>query len=378
MTTPIYLDYAATTPMTDTVIKVMSAAMKDHFGNASSIHQFGRASKGLLEQARNTLAKYINAHPEEIIFTSGGTESDNTALIMGACARQEKGRHIIATQVEHEAVLKPLKRLEKAGFEVTHLPVDETGALDFETFKQALRPDTILVSIMAVNNEIGTRYPIEKIGQYLKDQDILFHTDAVQAFGPLPIDVEAMHIDLLSASSHKINGPKGIGILYKRRSLHLPSFMLGGDQETKERAGTENIPAILGFEQAVKEMEASRSSIQEKMLELRTYLLEQLDKNGVSYKINGDLGQQVPHIINLHLPGKLAEQLLIQLDLAGIAVSAGSACTAGSVEPSHVLQSMYGANDSRLSESIRISMGRLTTAAEIEQLAQTLAKIMKE
>lgn len=372
----IYLDYAATTPMDPTVIDVMVEAFKHHNGNASSIHQFGRKSKQKLEQARRTIAKYIHAKPEEIIFTSGGTESDNTALFMGAYSRKEQGRHIITTAVEHEAVLKPLKRLEKEGFEVTYLPVLSTGEFDFTAFKEAVREDTILVSVMTVNNEVGTIFPIKQIGEFLADRNILFHTDAVQAFGPLEIDVNKYHIDLMSASAHKIYGPKGIGILFKRSGIHVPAWVLGGDQESKQRAGTENLPAILGFEQAVKNVSDHRNTWQRQMVGLREYLLQMLEESQVPFAVNGNIEAQVPHILNLYFPEKLAEQLLIQLDLAGIAVSAGSACTAGSIEPSHVLKSMYGDDAPQLTNSIRISMGIYTSEAEIKQLVEQLKQII--
>nr|WP_040407946.1 cysteine desulfurase family protein [Allofustis seminis] len=376
MTASIYLDYAATTPMDISVIEKMTDTMRNHYGNASSIHQYGRNSKKLLEHARKTVAEYINALPEEIIFTSGGTESDNTAILMGAHARSDRGRHIITTAVEHEAVLKPLKRLEAEGFEVTYLPVGITGELDFEHFKEAVRQDTILVSIMSVNNEVGTIFPIEKIGAFLSERDILFHTDAVQAFGPLKIDVKKAKIDLLSASAHKIYGPKGVGFLYKRKNIAIPSFMLGGNQERKQRAGTENLPAIVGFEQAVCHMKANRAQFNQHAVNLREQLIYELNHQAINFQINGNLSQQVPHIINLYFPNKLAEQLLIQLDLKQIAVSAGSACTAGSIKPSHVLQSMYGDQSDRLMHSIRVSMGAFTTEKDIKDFVKVLKEIV--
>lgn len=376
MNNKIYLDYAATTPMDQKVVDVMVDALKNDFGNPSSTHQFGRESKKMLEHARSTIAEFIHAQPDEIIFTSGGSESDNTALFMGAMSRKDQGRHIITTSVEHEAVLKPLKRLEEEGFEVTYLPVLPTGELNFESFKKAVRDDTILVSVMTVNNEVGTIFPIKQIGEFLVERDILFHTDAVQAFGPMEIDVDEFHIDLLSASAHKIYGPKGIGILYKRNGIKVPAWLLGGNQEAKQRAGTENLPAILGFEQAVINVQMHRKTWQAHMKSLQALLLNGLKDAGIDFEVNGNIDTQVPHIVNLYFPNKLAEQLLIQLDLAGFAVSAGSACTAGSVEPSHVLQSMYGDDSPRLANSIRISMGAYTTEAEIKQLVQQLKQIL--
>lgn len=372
----IYLDHASTSPMHPDAAKEMAEALTGQFGNASSIHRFGRSSRGFLDQARQVFAKSIHADPSEIIITSGGTESDNTAILKTAEAREHLGKHIITTSVEHHAVIRPMEYLESKGFEVTYLPVDQKGRIQPEDVKEALRPDTILVSVMYGNNEVGTVMPIEEIGAIIKESDApaYFHTDAVQAYGLLDIDVQRDNIDLLSVSAHKINGPKGLGFLYVKAGIYLPSFMLGGEQEMKRRAGTENIPGIIGFKKAAEIMMAERQSRRERYRELAKKMLEELDTLGVETEMNGDPEHSLGHILNLHIKGIKSEQLIIHLDLAGIAVSAGSACTAGNIDPSHVLTAMYGAEHAAISESLRISFGMGNTVEDAVQTAQAIKK----
>lgn len=373
----IYLDHAATSPMHPEAAKTMSEALLNTYGNASSIHRVGRESRGYLDEARATFAKSIGAKPSEIILTSGGTESDNMAVIKTAESFKDKGKHIITTNVEHQAVRQPLKYLEARGFDVTYLPVDESGMISVEQVREALREETILISIMYGNNEVGTIMPIEEIGQLLKDEDIVFHTDAVQAYGSQEIKVNQLNVDLLSVSSHKINGPKGIGFLYVREGLSLPSLILGGEQETKRRAGTENIPAVIGFEKAVSIMLEERKSRADYYTSLKKRVIDGLESNGVEFKVNGNLVHTLPHVLSIHLPKVSSEKLLIQLDLAGVALSAGSACTAGNIDPSHVLVAMFGEEAPEIAETIRLSFGLGNTEEEIDRAVDAIAKSVK-
>lgn len=377
--THTYLDNAATTPMDPAVIAVMTEQMQQNFGNASNIHYFGRQARQVLDASRKTLAQSINAKEAEIVFTSGGTEGDNTAIMQTALQRQKLGRHIITTAIEHEAVLKPLHFLETQGFEVTYLPVDERGLISLADFKAALRDDTILVSIMMGNNEVGSHMPIHEIGELLKDHQAWFHTDAVQAYGLLDIDVQRDHIDLLSVSAHKLNGPKFLGFLYRRQGINFPSFIKGGDQEDKRRAGTENIPAITGFAKAVElDTPAEKAARQQKYAGFKHQLLAGLTANGIDFAVNGELNpDNLQHVLNIWIKGISTYVLQMNLDLAGFAISGGSACTAGSLEPSHVLTAMYGKDSPRIEESIRISFGKDNTAAEIDNFVAALTKIVQ-
>ncbi|MDC4186071.1 cysteine desulfurase [Loigolactobacillus coryniformis] len=377
--THTYLDNAATTPMDPAVIAVMTEQMQQNFGNASNIHYFGRQARQVLDASRKTLAQSINAKEAEIVFTSGGTEGDNTAIMQTALHRQKLGRHIITTAIEHEAVLKPLHFLETQGFEVTYLPVDERGLISLADFKAALRDDTILVSIMMGNNEVGSHMPIHEIGELLKDHQAWFHTDAVQAYGLLDIDVQRDYIDLLSVSAHKLNGPKFLGFLYRRQGINFPSFIKGGDQEDKRRAGTENIPAIAGFAKAVElDTPAEKAARQQKYAGFKHQLLAGLTANGIDFAVNGELNlDNLQHVLNIWIKGISTYVLQMNLDLAGFAISGGSACTAGSLEPSHVLTAMYGKDSPRIEESIRISFGKDNTAAEIDNFVAALTKIVQ-
>jgi cysteine desulfurase len=372
----IYLDHAATSPMHPRVIEKMLEVMKSTFGNPSSIHSFGREARQQIDLARTVLSNSIGAKENEIIFTSGGTEADNMALFGVAETYQQNGRHIITSVAEHHAVLHACKKLEKMDFEVTYLPVDETGRISMTELRAALREDTILVSIMYGNNEVGTLQPITEIGQLLKDHQAKFHTDAVQAYGVENIDVNESQIDLLSVSAHKINGPKGTGFLYARSNVKLSPRSFGGEQERKRRAGTENIAAIVGFHEAMLIAHEERTAKRNKFFDLKKNLMERLRQLDVEFDINGSLEYSLPHVLNLSFPGTSVEAMLVNLDLAGIAVSSGSACTAGSIEPSHVLVAMFGKQSERLTNSIRFSFGFNTTTEEVIKAAEETAKVV--
>jgi cysteine desulfurase len=372
----IYLDHAATSPMHPKVIEKMMEVMNSTFGNASSIHSFGREARHQIDIARDTLAQSIGAKEQEIIITSGGTEADNMALFGVAEGYRDKGKHIITTQIEHHAVLHACQKLEKMGYEVTYLPVDETGLISLEDFRSALRDDTILVSIMYGNNEVGTIQPISEIGEVLKNHQAIFHTDAVQAYGVEKINVNDSFIDLLSVSAHKINGPKGIGFLYARESVKLIPRSFGGDQERKRRAGTENVASIAAFREAVIIAIEEKSAKRERYLQFKEIFMKTLQDQNVEFQLNGLLENSMPHVLNLSFPGTNVEAMLVNLDLAGIAVSSGSACTAGSVEPSHVLVAMFGKQSDRLINSIRFSFGFTTTKEQITKAAEETVRIV--
>jgi cysteine desulfurase len=372
----IYLDHAATTPMHPSVVEKMIDAMTNTFGNPSSIHSFGREARHYIDTARGDLARSIGAKENEIIFTSGGTEADNMALFGVAQSYQHKGKHIITSQVEHHAVLHACQQLEKLGFEVTYLPVNEAGRVSLEDLSRELRDDTILVSIMYGNNEVGTLQPINEIGELLKDHQALFHTDAVQAYGIVEIDVNRSFIDLLSITAHKINGPKGIGFLYSRDHVKLAPRSFGGEQERKRRAGTENLASIIGLHEAVKISEELRTEKRSAFIELKEIFIQYLTEKNIEFKLNGILEESLPHVLNLSFPGTNVEAMLVNLDLAGIAVSSGSACTAGSVKPSHVLVAMFGEESERLTNSVRYSFGYNTTKEQIIKAAEVTTMVV--
>ncbi|MFJ5758130.1 cysteine desulfurase family protein [Neobacillus sp. NPDC093182] len=372
----IYLDHAATTPMHPRVIEKMMEVMNNNYGNPSSIHSFGREARHHIDLARETLARSIGAKENEIIFTSGGTEADNMALFGVAESSQHLGKHIITTQIEHHAVLHACQKLEKMGFDVTYLPVDETGVISLDHLRAALREDTILVSVMFGNNEVGTIQPIKEIGKLLQSHQALFHTDAVQAYGIEEINVEELNVDLLSVSAHKINGPKGTGFLYVRDKVKLVPRAYGGEQERKRRAGTENVAAIVGFQEAVKIASEERLAKREMYQGFKKTFIEKLTEHQIDFSINGLLEHSMPHVLNLSFPGTNVEAMLVNFDLAGIAVSSGSACTAGSIEPSHVLVAMFGKDSDVLINSIRFSFGFNTTGDQIIKTAEETARIV--
>lgn len=373
----IYLDHAATSPVAPEVIDVMAKVMAEENGNASSIHAVGRSARKALDDARASLAAKIHAKPAEIIFTSGGTEADNMAIFGTAYARQKEGKHIITTQIEHHAVLHACEKLEKEGFSITYLPVDQTGRIRAEQVKEALREDTILVTIMYGNNEVGTIQPIAEIGSILKDHSATFHTDAVQVFGLEKVDVEAFHIDLLSVSAHKINGPKGIGFLYAKTGTKLANLLFGGSQEKKRRAGTENVPAAVAFAKAAQLAEQSAMERTKQYNEYKAILIEEFQAANIDFKINGHQKDVLAHVLNVTFPGTDVESFLINLDMAGVLVSSGSACTAGSIDPSHVLVAMFGQDAPELRSSIRFSFGLGLTDDLVREAGKRTAEIVK-
>ncbi|AMO86048.1 Cysteine desulfurase [Solibacillus isronensis B3W22] len=377
MKNSIYLDHAATSPIASEVIDVMARAMAEESGNASSIHTVGRSARKALDESRASLAAKLNAKPSEIIFTSGGTEADNMAIFGTAYARQKEGKHIITTAIEHHAVLHACEKLEKEGFTVTYLPVDQTGRIRAEQVKEALRDDTILVTIMYGNNEVGTIQPIAEIGAILKEHTATFHTDAVQAFGLEKMDVEALHVDLLSVSAHKINGPKGIGFLYAKTGVKLTNILYGGSQEKKRRAGTENVPAVIAFAKAAELAGQSSQQRMEQYYGFKNILIEQFQQANIDFHLNGHQTSVLPHVLNVTFPGTDVESFLINLDMAGVLVSSGSACTAGSIDPSHVLVAMYGQNAPELRSSIRFSFGLGLTDELVREAGKRTAEIVK-
>lgn len=375
--TRIYLDHAATSPVHPQVIAKLVETMGQVYGNPSSIHAAGREARKQLDKAREYLAKSIGAKDQEIILTSGGTEADNLAIFGTANARKSEGSHIITSQIEHHAVLSACEKLEKEGYDVSYLPVNEQGRIAVEDVKDALRDDTILVTIMLGNNEVGTIQPIKEIGELLKNHKATFHTDAVQAYGLLPISVADLNVDLLSVSSHKINGPKGIGFLYQRKGTKLAAQLFGGQQERKRRAGTENVPGILAFAEAVSIVQQTMEEKREQYNHYKNDMISIFEQANLEFKINGDEQSMLPHILNVSFAGTDVESLLVNLDMAGLSVSSGSACTAGSINPSHVLVAMYGEEASELRNSIRFSYGYGITDEEVKEAAILTVNIVK-
>lgn len=370
----VYADYAATTHVSPTVAQVIYEGLTEQFGNASSIHTVGREARKLLDDARRNIAREFNVDAKEIIFMSGATESNNTAIKGAAYRHQHKGKHLITSQVEHHAVLHVFNKLEQSGFEVTYLPVNRYGVINIEDLKQALREDTILVSIMTGNNEVGAIQPIDEIGELLNGHQALFHTDGVQAVGHMPLDLRALNIDLFTLTAHKLYGPKGVGLLYVKQGVDLEYQQLGGSQEMKRRAGTENIPYILGMTQAIKEAHENMTERNVKLVNLKMHFINALTERDIPFEVNGDLNNQLPHILNLYFPFSDVEIMLTRLDMAGVYVSSGSACTAGSIEPSHVLTAMYG-EDKRTKQSVRFSFSYTMMEEEIEFIAQSIQEI---
>lgn len=374
----IYLDHAASTPVHPDVAETMLDVMRRQYGNASSVHSFGRAAKRLVNGSRDSLARFIGCRSDEVVFTGGGTESDNLALFGTAEARQDRGRHIITTAIEHHAVLHACHRLEKQGFEVTYLPVDRYGQVHPEQVEAAIRPDTILVSVMYGNNEIGTIQPIAEIGELTSARDIVFHVDAVQALGAVPINCNELPVDLMSFSSHKINGPQGVGALYIRRELSIEPILYGGLQERKRRAGTENMAGIAGFAKAAELAAAQLPKRAAHDEELREVLISGLKREigEERFHVNGHPSQRLPHILNISFPECDTETMLMNLDMEGIAVASGSACSSGSLEPSHVLEAM-NLPQNFLRSAIRFSFGLGNTSEEMEHTAEKIGTILE-
>lgn len=373
----VYLDHNATTPVHPKVLEAMLPFYKEGFGNASSIHSFGREVKVALDESREKVAKFLNADPLEIYFTSGGTESDNLAIKGVAWANRKKGNHIITSKIEHHAVLESCKFLEREGFEITYLPVDRYGIIDPEELKKNLRKDTILVTIMYANNETGIIEPIEELSVITKENGVFFHTDAVQAGGKKKIDVNKLGVDLLSLSAHKFYGPKGVGALYIRRGVRLTPLAHGGHHEKARRAGTENIPGIVGLARAMEIAHSDMENEEKRLKSLTNSFFDKVTKKIPDVFLNGHLEKRIPNTLNLSFKGVEGESIILNLDLKGIAVASGSACTSGSLEPSHVLSAMGVAPDLAQS-SLRFSFGRSNTMEDVDYVVEVLPEIVSK
>jgi cysteine desulfurase len=373
----VYLDHSATTPVDQEVAALMMTYYTEKYGNPSSVHSFGREAKQALEEARSQVAELIGATPAEVTFTSGGTEADNLAIIGSAEALRKKGKHIITSCIEHHAVLETCEYLEKNGFDLTVIPVDEEGILSVEDVQKAIRPDTILISVMHANNEVGSIQPIAEIGKLAKEHGITFHVDAVQSLGKLPIDVNEMNVDLLTVSSHKIYGPKGVGALYVRKGVRVVPLAHGGGQEKKRRSGTENTPGIIGFGKACQLAGQRMAEDAKHHTKLRDKLMNGILQSIDHVKVNGPLGEKrLPNNVNVSIRFVEGESLLLSLDMLGIAASSGSACTSGSLDPSHVLLAM-GLVHEVAHGSLRFTLGRQNTEEEIDYVLEQLPKIVE-
>jgi len=371
----IYLDYAATTPTHPEVVKTMLPYFTDAFGNPSSIYSYGQEAKGAIEEARVKVADLIGARNEEIVFTSGGTEADNFALKGVAYANENRGNHIITSSIEHHAVIETCKFLERSGFRVTYLPVDEYGLVDPDDVEKAITDKTILISIMQANNEMGTVQPIAEIGRIAKEAGIYFHTDAVQTVGHIPVDVNELGVDLLSMSAHKFYGPNGVGALYIRKGTKLTPFMHGGEQERRRRASTENVPGIVGFGKAVELTQQEMSREAKRLTYLRDQLIKGLLERIDHIRLNGHPTMRLPNNVNVSVDFVEGESMLLNLDLEGICASTGSACSSSSLEPSHVLLAL-GLSPEQAHGSLRFSLGKWTSEEEIGRVLEVLPPIV--
>lgn len=372
----IYLDHAATTATRPEVVQEMLPYFTEYYGNPSSIYKFSSNSKEAITKARKIIGDSLNTDASNIYFTAGGSESDNWALKATAEAYAGKGKHIITSKIEHHAILHTAEYLEKRGYEITYIDVDENGIIKMDELKKAIRPDTILISVMFANNEIGSIQPIKEIGELAHENGILFHTDAVQAYGQLPIDVEDMHIDMLSASGHKLNGPKGIGFLYIRKGVKIKSFVHGGAQERSRRAGTENVPGIVGLGKAVEIAIATMDDRIKYETELRDYLIDRLLAEIPYARLNGHREKRLPNNVNISFQFIEGESLLIMLDMAGICGSSGSACTSGSLDPSHVLLAI-GLPHEIAHGSLRMTLGEENTKEDMDYVIDNLKRIVE-
>ena len=367
----IYLDNAATTKTMSSAVEAMIPYFTENFGNASSIYRLGEESRKVISRTRNRIAESIKGEPSEIYFTAGGTEADNWALIAIAEAYASKGKHIITSRIEHHAILHTCEYLERRGYEITYVNVDENGLIKIDELKGAIRPDTILISVMFANNEIGTIQPIAEIGKIAKEKNILFHTDAVQAYGHLPIDVQSLSIDMLSVSGHKLGGPKGIGFLYIRKGIKIGSFVHGGSQERGRRAGTENVPAIAGFGAAVEYAFTGMEEREAKIQNLRDYLIKKIEKEIPYCRLNGDRAKRLSNNVSFCFRFIEGESLLIMLDMNGICASSGSACTSGSLDPSHVLLAI-GLPHEIAHGSLRLTLSEENTLEEMDRTVDAI------
>ena len=372
----IYLDNAATTRLSETAFEAMRPYMMDQFANPAGTYSFAAGIAAAVEKAREQLAAVIGAKSSEIFFTSGGTESDNWALKGVMQANAAKGKHLITSAIEHHAILHSAEALKKQGYDVTILPVDGDGTVDLDALEKAIRPDTVLISVMAANNEIGTLEPLERIGEIAHAHGVLFHTDAVQAFCHVPLDVERMHIDLLSASGHKFHGPKGVGLLYVRKGVKIAPFMDGGAQEKKRRAGTTNVPGIVGMAAAATEAAAHMDEIAKKEIAVRDHLIERIEKEIPHAKLNGHRTQRLPGNVNFCFRFIEGESMLMLLDDSGVCASSGSACTSGSLDPSHVLLAI-GLPHEIAHGSLRLTLSEETTLADADYVVDTLKGIIE-
>jgi len=371
----IYLDYAATTPIHPEVMKAMLPYFTEAFGNPSSIYSYGQEAKGAIEEARVKVANLINARDEEIVFTSGGTEADNSALKGVVFANENNGNHIITSSIEHHAVIETCKFLERQGFRVTYLPVDEYGLIDPDDVRKAITDKTIIISIMHANNEVGTIEPITEIGKIAKEAGICFHTDAVQTVGHIPVDVNELRVDLLSMSAHKLYGPRGVGALYIRKGTKLVAFMHGGEQERRRRASTENVPGIVGFGKAAELARQEMSQEGKGLTYLRDQLIKSLLKQIDHTRLNGHPTMRLPNNVNVSVEYIEGESMALNLDLEGICVSTGSACSSASLEPSHVLLAT-GLPHEQAHGSLRFTLGKWTTEEEIRRVMEVLPRIV--
>lgn len=371
----IYLDHASTTPTDPQVVEAMLPWFSEQYGNPSTVYSLGLSAAQAIQEARETVAGLLHADPEEIFFTSGGTESDNWAIIGTADAHQSKGKHLITSAVEHHAVLESMQHLQKRGYEITKVPVDSRGLVDPEEVRRALRPDTILVSIMHANNEVGTIEPIEDIGKITREAGVLFHVDAVQTAGKLPLDVQRLGVDMLSMSAHKFYGPKGVGLLYLRKRTRVTPYLHGGGQERGRRAGTHNVPGIVGLAKALQLAAARMDEDAARESELRDKLWKGLSEKIEAIHLNGDLEHRLPNNLNIRVDGVEGESMILMLDMEGICVSSGSACTTGSLDPSHVLLAM-GIPAEQAHGSLRMTLGRSTTAEDIDKFLEVFPPIV--
>lgn len=371
----IYLDHASTTPADPEVVAAMSPWFTNGFGNPSTVYSLGLESARAVQEARETVARLINADPDEIYFTSGGTESDNWAILGTADARQKNGRHLITSAIEHHAVLETMEYLEKRGYEVTRIPVDSRGIIDPDDVRKAIRPDTILVSIMHANNEVGTIQPIAEVGKITREAGVLFHTDAVQTAGKLPLDVRELGVDMLSMSAHKFYGPKGVGLMFLRKGVRITPLLHGGGQERGRRAGTSNVPGIVGMAKALELAAERMAEDAVREAALRDRLWAGLQDAIEAIHVNGDLRQRLAGNLNVRLDGIEGESMILMLDMEGICVSSGSACTTGSLEPSHVLLAL-GIPKENAHGSLRVTLGRSTTSEHIDHFLKVFPPIV--